>query len=485
MAKTECIFDGLKLNCSGIIYVEEELPLSYKDETFWIYIGVYVALVLVAGLMSGLTMGLLSLDITSLRVLEREGKPHEKKYAQIIIPLVEKHHLLLVTLIFGNAAAVETMPLFLDRVSNPITAVVVSVTAVLIFGEVVPQALCTRFGLAIGATLSPLVYFLMVIFLPVAFPIAKLLDCMLGEEQGTFYRRAELKALVDIHGPQPVKQETSRIEDPLTLDEVIIIQGALSMRDKTVQDAMVPIEKVFMMSCDTVLNEAAMMKIVWAGHSRIPIYENSVQNIVGILLVKTLIRLNPYQGVTIQQLMGSKCVRHVHRVSEAMPLFDLLNVFQTGRCHLSIVHASSGSPEKYQEDFSKKTYSFTDTIVGIITLENVIEELIQEEILDEKDITEAHLRATMAKARFARSLSFATFSKAENLPNTMKLERSILEQKSSLVGVKSTAAILTTISPKYGLMRTAERVPNSDDTTDPRANLLQPESFHNSSSNSE
>ncbi|XP_013775250.1 DUF21 domain-containing protein At4g33700-like [Limulus polyphemus] len=159
MAKIECFLDGLdKLNCSGNIYVQEEPPLSYKDEKFWIYIGVYVALVLVAGLMSGLTMGLLSMDITSLRVLEREGKPQEKKNAHTIIPLVEKHHLLLVTLIFGNAAAVEAMPLFLDRVSNPITAVVVSVTAVLLVGEVIPQALCTRFGLAIGATLSPYVY---------------------------------------------------------------------------------------------------------------------------------------------------------------------------------------------------------------------------------------------------------------------------------------------------------------------------------------
>ncbi|XP_013775251.1 DUF21 domain-containing protein At5g52790-like [Limulus polyphemus] len=290
------------------------------------------------------------------------------------------------------------------------------------------------------------------------------------------------RALVDIHGPQPEKHETSNVEDPLTLDEVMIIQGALSMRDKTVRNAMVPVDKVFMMSCDTILNEAAMMKIVWAGHSRIPIYENSVQNIVGILLVKTLLRLNPYQGVSIQQLMGSKCVRHVHRVSEAMPLFDLLNVFQTGRCHLSIVHASSGSPEKYQEDFSKKTYSFTDTIVGIITLEDVIEELIQEEILDEKDITEAHLRATMAKARFARSLSFAVFPRAENLPISMTFERSVPEQKSSLLGVQSTAAILTNNSPRYDLMYKEERVPNSEDTTDLRANLLQPDSYHSSSS---
>merc|ERR1719259_649275 len=83
--------------------------------------------------MSGLTMGLLSLDVMSLNVLSSGGKPDEKKYAAKILPLVKRHHLLLVTLLLANAAAVESMPLFLDKVSNPLTAIIVSVTAVLIF----------------------------------------------------------------------------------------------------------------------------------------------------------------------------------------------------------------------------------------------------------------------------------------------------------------------------------------------------------------
>ena len=108
-----------------------------------------------SGLMSGLTMGLLSLDVLSLKVLKSGGTAKQQKYATTILPIVEKHHLLLVTLLLGNAASVEAMPIFLDRISNPIVAVVVSVTAVLLFGEIVPQALCTRYGLAIGYYLSP------------------------------------------------------------------------------------------------------------------------------------------------------------------------------------------------------------------------------------------------------------------------------------------------------------------------------------------
>lgn len=80
-------------------------------------------------------MGLLSLDLMTLKVLRDGGTPKEKKHAERILPIVEKHHLLLVTLLLANAAAVEAMPIFLDRISDPIIAICVSVSAVLIFGE--------------------------------------------------------------------------------------------------------------------------------------------------------------------------------------------------------------------------------------------------------------------------------------------------------------------------------------------------------------
>ena len=85
--------------------------------------------------MSGLTMGLLSLDIMSLEVLKRGGKPRQKKYASRILWIVRRHHLLLVTLLLANAAAVETMPIFLNKITIEVVAIVVSVTAVLLFGE--------------------------------------------------------------------------------------------------------------------------------------------------------------------------------------------------------------------------------------------------------------------------------------------------------------------------------------------------------------
>ena len=88
-----------------------------------------------SGVASGLTMGLLSLDTTSLKVLQQGGKPKEKKYASRIIGVVKNHHLLLVTLLLANAAAAETMPIFLGKITSEVVAILISVTAVLLFGE--------------------------------------------------------------------------------------------------------------------------------------------------------------------------------------------------------------------------------------------------------------------------------------------------------------------------------------------------------------
>lgn len=88
-------------------------------------------------MMSGLTIGLLSLDITSLLVLKNSGPPQERIYAAHIIPLVQHKHFLLVTLLLCNAAAMEALPLFLDMMVPSYLAIIISVTAVLFFGEYV------------------------------------------------------------------------------------------------------------------------------------------------------------------------------------------------------------------------------------------------------------------------------------------------------------------------------------------------------------
>ncbi len=83
--------------------------------------------------MSGLTIGLLSLDPVNLEILKKSGDETSKKYAKGIAPLIKRHHLLLATLLMANAVAMESLPIFLDRLVNPFFAILISVTAVLPF----------------------------------------------------------------------------------------------------------------------------------------------------------------------------------------------------------------------------------------------------------------------------------------------------------------------------------------------------------------
>ncbi|XP_012558724.1 uncharacterized protein LOC100201369 [Hydra vulgaris] len=347
--------------CNGSYYSLISKRFTPDDNMFWIFLGVYIFLVLFAGIMSGLTIGLLSLDLTQLEILCVAGKPQEKKFANAIFPLVKKPHFLLVTLLLANSICVESMPIFMDKISNPIVAILVSVTAVLVFGEIVPQAICTRYGLAIGYYLSPLVKLLFVLLFVIVWPISKFLDCVLGTAHTMYFRRAELKVLVSMH--QSIDDDN---EEPLSTNEALIIKGALDLTMKTCKDALVPLDSVHMLSADTSLDYQTMSEIIDFGHSRIPVYEKNRKNIIGILLVKSIITLHPYDNVPVIDVMRSQ--KLIPRFPENAPLYSVLKACQTGRSHLCLVTDSNLE------------------VVGIITLEDILEEILQEEIFDETDL---------------------------------------------------------------------------------------------------
>ncbi|KAH6789885.1 CBS domain protein, partial [Perilla frutescens var. frutescens] len=180
--------------------------------------------------MSGLTLGLMSLSLVDLEVLAKSGTPEDKIHAEKILPVVKNQHLLLCTLLICNAAAMEALPIFLDGIVSAWVAILVSVTLILLFGEIIPQSVCSRHGLTIGATVAPVVRVLVWICFPIAYPISKLLDFLLGDGHRTLFRRAELKTLVNFHGNEAGKG------GELTHDETTIIAGALELSDKTASD---------------------------------------------------------------------------------------------------------------------------------------------------------------------------------------------------------------------------------------------------------
>ncbi|XP_023552286.1 DUF21 domain-containing protein At5g52790 [Cucurbita pepo subsp. pepo] len=383
------------------------------EPRFWMYLLICVGLVAFAGLMSGLTLGLMSLSLVDLEVLAKSGRPDDRKNAAKILPIVKNQHLLLCTLLISNAMAMEALPIFIDALLPAWGAIVISVTLILTFGEIIPQAICSRYGLSVGARLSVIVRVLLLVLFPLAYPISKILDWLLGKGHSTLLRRAELKTFVDMHGNKAGKG------GELTQEETTIITGALDMTLKTAKDAMTPLSKLFSLDINSKLDEKTMEIILRKGHSRVPIYSGHPTNIIGIILVKDLIKFDPQDETPIRNLT----IRKVPRVHENLPLYDILNQFQQGHSHMAVViksHKEAREPaDSKTADFNeseletttrteteleyiklqirnihsnvssetngKSMPDFDEDVIGIITLEDVMEELLQEEILDETD----------------------------------------------------------------------------------------------------
>ncbi|KAF2320745.1 hypothetical protein GH714_030481 [Hevea brasiliensis] len=305
------------------------MAVEYKccGTDFFIDVLIIVLLVMFAGLMSGLTLGLMSMSIVDLEVLAQSGTPKDRKHAAKILPVVKNQHLLLCTLLICNAAAMEALPIFLDNLVTAWGAILISVTLILVFGEIIPQSVCSRYGLAIGATVAPFVRVLMWVCFPVAYPISKLLDFLLGHGHVALFRRAELKTLVNFHGNEAGKG------GELTHDETTIIAGALELSEKTVGDAMTPISETFAIDINAKLDKYLMNLVLEKGHSRVPVYHEQPTNIIGLILVKNLLTIHPEDETPVKNVT----IRRIPRVLESLPLYDILNEFQKGHSHMAVV----------------------------------------------------------------------------------------------------------------------------------------------------
>ena len=195
---------------------------AFDDQSSWLALLVALFCVLGAALASGLTIGLISLEPLQLEINQRVGSPEEQEQAKAVLPVLKRRHLLLVTLLLFNAAAAEALPVFLDELVPSYVSVVISVTLVLICGEIIPVAVFSGPNqLKLAAQMMPLVWTLMVLFFPLACPISWCLDKLLGDEhaQSKRYSRLELSALVALHGRR-AGVEGSSLRSLLHLDGV-------------------------------------------------------------------------------------------------------------------------------------------------------------------------------------------------------------------------------------------------------------------------
>ncbi|KAL3437283.1 hypothetical protein BDV09DRAFT_15389 [Aspergillus tetrazonus] len=343
----------------------ETHALPANDATLWLYLGVAAALVLTGGAFAGLTIALMGQDEVYLQVIQTSGdSPSERKNAASVLRLLKRgKHWVLVTLLLSNVITNETLPIILDRsLGGGWPAVLGSTVLIVIFGEIVPQSICVRYGLPIGAWMAPCVLGLMYLMAPVAWPVAKLLDRLLGEDHGTIYKKAGLKTLVTLH------KTLGEAGEQLNSDEVTIISAVLDLKEKSVGAIMTPMEDVFTMSADTVLDEPTMDLILSQGYSRIPIHSpENPRNFIGMLLVKMLITYDPEDCKPVSYF----ALATLPETRPETSCLDIVNFFQEGKSHMVLVSEFPG------EDRGA---------LGVVTLEDVIEELIGEEIIDESDV---------------------------------------------------------------------------------------------------
>ncbi|XP_063744928.1 metal transporter CNNM4 isoform X2 [Eleginops maclovinus] len=345
-----------------LLVVEEKKSLL----PLWLQIILISCLLVLSGMFSGLNLGLMALDPMELRIVQSCGTEKEKKYARKIEPIRSKGNYLLCSLLLGNVLVNTTLTILLDDlIGSGLGAVVASTVGIVIFGEIVPQALCSRHGLAVGANTIMVTKFFMLLTFPVSFPVSKLLDVLLGQEIGTVYNREKLVGMLKVTEPY----------NDLVKEELNMIQGALELRTKTVEDVMTPIGNCFMIQADAVLDFNTMSEIMESGYTRIPVYDDERSNIMDILYVKDLAFVDPDDCTTLKTI--TKFYNHpVHFVFHDTKLDAMLEEFKKGKSHLAIVQKvnNEGEGDPFYE------------VLGLVTLEDVIEEIIKSEILDESDL---------------------------------------------------------------------------------------------------
>ncbi|KAA6368717.1 MAG: metal transporter CNNM, partial [Streblomastix strix] len=224
-------------------------------------------------LFSGLNLGLLSLDRINLQILNDLGTEKDKKRVKKIMRVRKHGNVLLCTLQIANVMSNIAVSLLIDDVANPITAFFVSTVLTVLLGEILPQAICSRYSLAVGASLWWLVFIIMVILSPIVFPLGWLLDCVLGEEMGNTYSRKQLKKLIEIHTKEDIMRQYGK--DGINKSDFILLNDAFDFRNKKAQQFMTKMEDVFMLDTTDILNQSIIELVVLNGVSRIPVCEPS------------------------------------------------------------------------------------------------------------------------------------------------------------------------------------------------------------------
>lgn len=326
-----------------------------------IVLGFVLLIVLLIGsaLISGAEVALFSLSRTDLEDEELAAKNQIK----IITKLLERPKKLLATILvannFINIGIVILFAFLSEFMFKNITStlikfivdVVVVTFLILLFGEILPKIYASRNNLKFATFMAYPLRVLDVVFSPLSLPMRAItltIHSRLGKQ----------KSNLSVDQLSQALELTS--EHDTTKEEQKILQGIVSFGNTDTKQVMQPRIDVFALSIDQTYTEI-VEEIVANGYSRIPVYQDNMDNIKGILYVKDLL---PY--LNENEFDWTSLLRDPFFVPENKKLDDLMSEFQEKKVHLAVVVDEYGGTS------------------GLVSLEDIIEEIVGD-ISDEFD----------------------------------------------------------------------------------------------------
>ncbi|WP_042007819.1 gliding motility-associated protein GldE [Capnocytophaga canis] len=327
------------------------LQLNMLDWNIILQFVVFLILLGCSALISGSEVALFSLSPTEVNNLN-DGK---SAVGSIIARLVENPKKLLATiLISNNLVNISIILLFVDlgdflfgNIESEILRMILDVGVVtfmiLLCGEIVPKIYANRNNILFSKTVAYPIYVLDTLFTPLSIPMkgfTSLIHNKLGK-QSTHISVGQLSQALELAS-----------SDDTTKEEKKILESIVSFGNTETRQVMVPRIDIFALS-ETLTFKEVITEIVRMGYSRIPVYNESLDDITGIIYIKDLLshlENDNFDWLTVK--------RKAFFVPENKKLDDLLSEFQEMKIHLAVVVDEYGGT------------------CGIITLEDIIEEIV-------------------------------------------------------------------------------------------------------------
>jgi CBS domain containing-hemolysin-like protein len=253
----------------------------------------------------------------------------------------------------------------LSQVVPPFLAFVLEVL-IIGYGFVwMPSSEVTNIGVKLVIWLTPTVTWLLSHLQPINGRIARFITSHRPVTVHTgLYEREDLLALLE--------RQRGQTDSRFSGEELSLVSHALTYGEKTVHDVMIPRKVVRILPADEAIGPIMMGELHDSGHSRFPVFDGTEENIVGTLFLRDL--LNARKGGHVRKIMDD----HVFYVHEDYTLEQALHAFLKTKRHMFIV------VNNFEE------------FVGIITIEDILEQVIGHKIVDEFDQYE-DMRAVAAR----------------------------------------------------------------------------------------